>query len=140
MLLGQEQTDYEFVYSVKAPYHGDDHSHQVPKCLIYQVLLVYIRQIHYQPGTWVFATLEKSLPVTRCLIYRKNHWKPPGDQDSFHHETKNFSPGDQKIFTRRPKNFHQETKNFSLGDQDGGHDSWPIQGRLARWKDAGEMK
>ena len=28
-LFVQEQTDYEFVYSVKAPYHGDDHSHQV---------------------------------------------------------------------------------------------------------------
>merc|ERR550534_2838260 len=26
-----EQTDYEFVYSVKAPYHGDDHSHQETK-------------------------------------------------------------------------------------------------------------
>ena len=25
----QEATDYKFVYSVKAPYHGDDHSHQV---------------------------------------------------------------------------------------------------------------
>merc|ERR550517_1072531 len=24
-------TDYEFVYSVKAPYHGDDHSHQETK-------------------------------------------------------------------------------------------------------------